>query len=134
MPIPKDKIKFPLWIHPETSKAVKDHYRQDDCRSQSEFIEKAIRFYTERLDAEDNTAYLPVTFLSAMRAIAQESDTKRDRMLFKIAVELAVLENVIAATNEVDKDTLSRLRGECVKEVKRTHGNFSFEDAVEWQS
>ena len=133
MPIPKDKLKFPLWIHPETSKAVKDHYRQDDCRSQSEFIEKAIRFYVERLDAEDHASYLPAAFLSTMRSISQESDTKRDRMLFKIAVELAVLENVVAATNEVDPVTLSRLRSSCVQEVKRTHGTFSFEDAVEWQ-
>ena len=77
--------------------------------------------------------YLPNMFLSTMRAISQESDTKRDRMLFKIAVELAVLENVVAATNEVDPVTLSRLRNSCVQEVKRTHGTFSFEDAVEWQ-
>ena len=108
-------------------------YAENNCDSRSAFIEKAVQFYLGYLSAGKSDGYLPSMFLSTMRAISQESDAKRDRMLFKIAVELAVLENVIAATNEVDKDTLSRLRGECVKEVKRTHGNFSFEDAVEWQ-
>ena len=54
-------------------------------------------------------------------------------MLFKIAVELAVLQNVVAATNEIDEITLNRLRGECVKEVKRLNGSLSFDDAIDWQ-
>lgn len=40
MPKPKDKEKFPLWAKPETLKSVKEHYRSDNCKSQSEFIEK----------------------------------------------------------------------------------------------
>ena len=48
-------------------------------------------------------------------------------------VELAMLMNIIAATQDIDRDTLSRLRGECVKEVKRLNGGLRFEDAVEWQ-
>lgn len=54
-------------------------------------------------------------------------------MLFKIAVELAVLQNVVAATNEIDEVALNRLRGECVKEVKRLNGSLSFTDAIDWQ-
>ena len=33
----------------------------------------------------------------------------------------------------LDKSTLEKLRGECVKEVKKRNGNFSFDDAVKWQ-
>ena len=35
---------------------------------------------------------------------------------------------------EVDPDSLARLRGECIKEVKRTNGGFNMEDAVAWQN
>ena len=55
------------------------------------------------------------------------------RMMFKIAVELAVMQNVVAATNEIDEVTLNRLRGECVKEVKRLNGSLSFDEALDWQ-
>lgn len=54
-------------------------------------------------------------------------------MLFKLAVEIAIMQNLIAATQDIDPVSLERLRGECVKEVKRLNGNFSFEDAVYWQ-
>ena len=63
-----------------------------------------------------------------------ESDNRQSKMLFKLAVELAMMMNVVAASNEIDEISLARLRGECIQEVKRLNGNFSFEDAVEWQS
>ena len=53
--------------------------------------------------------------------------------MFKLAVEIAILQNLIAATQEIDPVSLERLRGECVREVKRLNGNFSFEDAIYWQ-
>lgn len=63
-----------------------------------------------------------------------ESDNCMSRLLFKLAVELAVTMNVVAAGQGIDKATLNRLRGECVKEVKRLNGAFSFDDAVDWQN
>lgn len=70
---------------------------------------------------------------STLKSIVAESDNRTSRMLFKIAVELAVLQNVVAATNEIDEITLNRLRGQCMKEVKRLNGSLSFDDAVDWQ-
>ena len=49
-------------------------------------------------------------------------------------LELAVMMNVVAANNNIDPVSLERLRGECVKEVKRLNGAFSFDDAVSWQN
>ncbi|WP_322174464.1 hypothetical protein [Acutalibacter caecimuris] len=69
-----------------------------------------------------------------MKSIVAESDSRHSKMLFKLAVELAMLMNVVAASSEIDEISLARLRGECVQEVKRLNGNFRFEDAVEWQS
>ena len=50
-----------------------------------------------------------------------------------MAVELAVTMNVVAANSDIDDITLERLKGECVKEVKRLNGNFTFRDANDWQ-
>ena len=129
-----DKTRFALWIRKPVLDLVDQNYKEDNCKTKSEFIEKAIQFYSGYLASDLGNGYLPKVLGSMLQSMVQESDAKRDRMLFKIAVELAVLENVVAATNEVDPVTLSRLRSSCVQEVKRTHGTFSFEDAVEWQA
>ena len=120
-------------MHPETLDKIKELYRGDDCSSKSELIEKAVRFYIGYLTAEDKSNYLPNMFLSNMRAIASESDNRMSRMLFKLTVELAMIMNLMAANYEIDPETLERLRGSCVREVKRLGGSFSMEDAVDWQ-
>ena len=134
MSVPKDKIKFAAYLYPETLNKIKELYRGDDCSSKSEFIEKAVRFYIGYLTAEDKSNYLPNMFLSNMRAIALESDNRMSRMLFKLTVELAMVMNLMAANYEIDPETLERLRGSCVREVKRLGGSFSMEDAVDWQN
>lgn len=114
--------------------SVEKLYREDDCRSKSEFIEKAIRFYCGYLTAEEQDSYLPSVVTSTLKSIIAESDNRQNRMLFKLAVEIAMLQNIIASEQEIDILSLERLRGECVKEVKRLNGTFRFEDAVNWQN
>ncbi len=133
MSVKNEKQRFTAWLYPETIDKVKELYRIDDCRNKSEFIEKAIRFYVGYLTAEDKTNFLPNAFLSNMKSIVAESDNRTSRMMFKIAVELAMLQNIIANLNDIDEQSLTRLRGGCVDEVKRLGGNITFEDAVEWQ-
>ena len=128
-----NKCKFALWAKESTLELTKKHYKADNCSSQSEFMEKAIVFYTGYLSAEDNRAYLPSTIVSTLKGIVAESDNKQGRAIFKLAVEMAIMMNLIAAKTDIDKVTLERLRGECVAEVKRLNGNFTFEDALKWQ-
>lgn len=129
----ENKKKFALWVYPETLETVSELYRGDNCESKSEFIEKAIRFYAGYLTAEDKSAFLPTVVTSTLKSIVAESDNRQSRLLFKLAVELAMLQNVVAASQEIDPESLERLRGECVREVKRLNGGFSLNDAVTWQ-
>jgi len=130
---PKGKVKFLLWAFPDSLELVRNTYKKANCRSQSEFIEKAIQYYAGRVNAEDDVSYLPNAFLSNMKGIVAENTTRQNRILFKLAVEMAMMMNILASMQDIDPITLQRLRGECVHEVKRLNGNFSFEDAVEWQ-
>ena len=134
MSVSKDKIKFAAYLYPETLDKIRELYRGNGSSSKSEFIEKAVRFYIGYLTAEDKSNYLPNMFLSNMRAIAYESDNRVSRMLFKLAVEQAMMMNIMAANYDIEPGTLSRLRGSCVEEVKRLGGSFSMKDAVEWQN
>lgn len=133
MPIPKEKQKFALWIHPETLKKVERNYREDDCKSKSEFIEKAILFYAGYLTANDYRGYFPNIIVSTVKGTLDSFENRMANLLFKTAVELSMVLHVTAANNEINPATLSRLRGMCVEEVKRVHGTISMEDAVKFQ-
>ena len=129
----ENKKKFALWMYPDSLQKVGEIYRQDNCESKSEFIEKAVNFYIGYLTSEDNKSFLPSIVTSTLKSIVAESDNRTSRILFKIAVELAILQNIVAATNEIDDVSLKRLRGECVKEVMRLKGSLDFDDALDWQ-
>ena len=52
----REKIKFALRIAPETQQLVKELCERDNCQSQNEFIEKAIRFYAGYVSGKEATA------------------------------------------------------------------------------
>ena len=93
----KEKIRFALWLKPETMEKVRTASAQNDCGSLSEFIEKAVLAYLGYLSAGENTAFLPGAFLSTMKGIVAESDHRHASMLFKLSVEMAMLMNIVAA-------------------------------------
>ena len=129
----KNENRLNFRMTDETASKIERWYQEDNCRSKNEFIEKAVQFYIDHLTAEDQRSMLPNAMLSSMKSIVAESDNRICRLLFKMAVELAVTMNVVAANSDIDDITLERLKGECVKEVKRLNGNFTFRDANDWQ-
>ena len=129
MPMPKNKRKFTLWIYLETIKEIKQLYDEDNCRSKSEFIEKAVLLHINHITAENDRYMLTSAILSSIKSIVAESDDRLSRLLFKLAVDIAVTMNVAVANRNIDDASLERLKGECVKEVKRMNVSFTFKDA-----
>lgn len=129
----ENKKKFALWIHPSALEKAERLYQLDNCRSKSEFIEKAIIFYSGYISTEDSRDYLPEVIVSTIQGSLDTFENRMASLLFKYAVELDMLMHVSAANFNIDEDTLSRLRGKCVKEVKSLYGRISFEDAVNYQ-
>lgn len=128
-----NKIKFPLWIYPQTIENVRTHYKYDNCKSQSEFIEKAIAFYIGYLDEEKSVNYLSPLITETVKATIAGTEQRLSRLMFKVAVELGKISNMLAAVNDIDDETLKQLQAMCVNEVRRINGIISYEDAVEFQ-
>ena len=134
MAVPKEKERFVIYLYPETLEKIKELYRNDDCRTQSQFVEKAIRFYIGRLLADDEESYLPNAMLSTMKSIVAESENKISRIIFKVAVELGMIQNAFAYSHQdITAGSLARLRESVEHEVKCTNGILTLEDADEWQ-
>lgn len=128
-----EKRKFALWISRDTINRAKKTYKDDNCSSTSEFIEKAVLFYLGYLSTQENQDYLARVIPATVKGILDESENRTRRLLFKMAVEQAVISNILAAVCEVNQQELKRLRGQCVQEIRRTNGMISFENALDWQ-
>ena len=129
----QNKVKFPLWAYPETLKDVEVNYKNDNCKSQSEFIEKAIRFYIGYLDEEKSVNYISPMITETVKAQIKGTEQRLARLIFKVAVELGKLSHMTAAMNDVDEETLKSLHAMCVTEVRKINGIIDYEDAVEYQ-
>ena len=54
----KGKQKTTVFFTPSVRGKIEDTYRSDNCKSQSEFIEKAVEFYLGYLNTKNAGAFL----------------------------------------------------------------------------
>ena len=127
------KKRYTFRVNDEVMNLVYKWYQDDNCATLNEFIEKAIRFYAGYVASEHNRNYFPNIVISTMKSIMRDSENRQNRNLFRIAVELGMLMNVMAATHDIPEDALVKLRGDCIEEIKRINGTLSLDTAVEWQ-
>ena len=127
------KIKFALWIAPEAKEIIAESFRQDNCKSMSEFVEKAILFYSGYLHARRAEYYLPRVLGSVLQGTLGIFADRIGKLLFKLAVESNIGNHILAADTDMDVETYERLRSRSLREVKQTHGEISFEDDLIFQ-
>ena len=133
MNLKKENKKHSVWLSESAWTDVESRYRQDNCSTRNEFIEKAIRFYSGYLDAESADAYLPQVLANVLEGKLGALGERIGRLLFKLSVDQNLMGNILAAGIEIDPDQLRKARVRCVKEVKETNGEICFEDAVRYQ-
>ena len=126
----KGKEKFALWITPECKQLVDDCYADDQCQSRSEYIEKAILFYTGFLYAEKADRYLPKVLQQILSGTLDRFAERIGWQLFKLAVEQNVNNHILASDTDIDARSYQKMRGLSMDEVKRTNGRIDFEDAL----
>ena len=129
----RENVKKTWYLRPSTAEMVEALFQENNCGTQSEFVEKALLYYIGYLKAEKNMDYLSPTIMPSMRAASDEGITRITRMLFKLAVESAVMNNLIAATVQFDPEQYNTLRRESERMVRKTNGDFGMTDALKWQ-
>ena len=129
----KNKDRHTIWLTDEAWAKVKGHYRTDNCSTQNEYIEKAIQFYSGYLDTEQADSYLPRILSDVLEGKLSALGNRVGKLLFKLSVDDAVMANLIAAISDVDLDTLKKMRVKCIRDVKATNGEVTFEDAYRYQ-
>jgi metal-responsive CopG/Arc/MetJ family transcriptional regulator len=128
------RVRVGITILQEAIECADRNLKIANCKSRSEFIEKAISFYAGYLSANAHTDFLANVITTLVAGTVSVTENRLARLQFKEAVELAKLSHMLAAVSDVDDDTLRRLHVRCVDEVKRINGVVKFEDAVQYQN
>jgi hypothetical protein len=127
------KKRTAVWLYPETIDKMDNLLERDNCKSRSEFIDKALNFYMGYLVSEDTTGYLSKILISAMQGTLKETENRNSSNLFRLSVEMSMMMNILAAGLEISDEELRNLRGRCVQQVKKTRGKVSMEEAIKFQ-
>ena len=114
----------------ETSRRLEQWYIADNCKSKNEFILKAMNFYIDYLEIDDNKTLLPLAVMTAIdgrMAMLENHIARRD---FTREVELDILVGLIPDAFEFDRDDLKRRRAQSVRNVRSTNGLISLEKRI----
>ena len=129
----EEKHRHTVWLTGEAWAEVQKHYKEDNCSTLNEYIEKAIRFYSGYLNMDHAASYLPRVLAGVLDSKLDALGSRIGKLLFKLTVDDAIMGNLIANGMNIDFDTLQKLRAKCILDVKNTNGEIDFEDALKFQ-
>lgn len=127
------KERHTVWLSKEAWNKVRQLYHQDNCTTCNEFIEKAIQFYCGYLHAQNAAAYLPEVLHTMLEGTLEGFGDRIGSVLYKQAIELNIMNHILAADTDMDIPTYERLRGLSTREVQSSNGKVSFKDALKYQ-
>ena len=126
----ESRERLPLRMRPETRRRIEQWYAADNCQSMNEIVEKAVNFYIDHLEVQDNKTLLPTAVMSAIDGRLGVLENHIARREFTREVELDLIIGIIADSFEFDRDDLKRRRAQSVRNVKATNGLISLEKRV----
>lgn len=127
------KKRTAVWLTPGVIRRMDGWLEEDNCKTRSEFIEKALRFYMGCLATEDTSEYLSRALVDTLRGTLADNENRLRTLLFKLCVEVNMMGHTVAAHFRADPVNRRELRAYAVDEVRRTNGKISFDDALELQ-
>lgn len=128
------KMRIPVWITPKTLEQIDKIFLNENFKSRSEFIEKASEFYIGYISSKENLEYLSSVLVSTIDGRVSLTEDRLCKLIFKMSVEISMLMNLYAVELDVDDDMLNRLRGKCIKDIKKTNGNINLKSIIEYQN
>ena len=102
--------------------------------SRSEFICDAIMHYIAVINMQESSRVLTPALESVIGSKIAMTEDRISRIIFKLGVEVAMMNNILASTHNIDPDSMEALRRYCTDEIASIGGKYRLEDAVEFQA
>lgn len=123
----EDKKRISLFIEPDLVKRIDDSLNRTDVSSRNEFIVEAVKFYLGYLSAEEDATYLVRSIDKSIGSAVKSMEDRTAKLIFKLAVEMSMMMNILAANLEIDEEVIRKLRIKCVKDLNKTINNLNLE-------
>ena len=101
--------RLALRMQPKTRRRIEQWYVADNCLSMNEFVEKAVNFYVDHLEIQDNQTLLPMAIQSAIDGRLRRMEDYIARSNFTRNVEQDMTNGIIAEAFEMDREDLKSL-------------------------
>lgn len=120
------KTKYAIYLYPSQMEEIKSLLEQANAKSQSEFVSDTIQFYIGYLQQGKNVNYLAPIISSVMKEEIGGTEKNISQILFKLAVESAMVSNLLAAQIRVTNEQMNALRKSCSTMVAENNGIIQF--------
>lgn len=131
----KDNIKRIAITADEKTLELCDLMLKDgEARNRSRLICKAVKYYYAYLNRAQNTEYLTEVSKNVFDKRLNTTEKRISTSIFKLAVEIASLMNVLAGAFELDDQKVQRMKHRVIREVKELNGGINLEDIIRYQN
>ena len=127
------KNKYAIYLYPSLVEEVDTLMKNANTTSRSEFISDALRFYVGYLKQGKNVDYLAPIIAQTIKEEIRSTEKNISQILFKLAVEAAMLAELQATQIRVTNDQMDQLRQMCSRIVAENNGIITFEKAYDHQ-
>ena len=127
------KSKYSFYLYPSQMEEIKSFMDQANAKSQSEFVSDAIRFYVGYLQQGKNVDYLAPIIAQTIKEEIRSTEKNISQILFKLAVESAMLSELQATQIRVTDEQMEQLRRICSRIVSENNGIITFDKAYKHQ-
>ena len=127
------KTKYAIYLYPSQMEEIKNLVDQANAKSQSEFVSDAIRFYIGYLQQGKNVDYLAPIIAQTIQEEIRNTEKNISQILFKLAVESAMLAELQATQIHVNDEQMEQLRRMCSRIVAENNGIITLEKAIKHQ-
>ena len=126
----ENKKRIGITISPEAIDIADKVVNANGCRSRSDSIEKAIKFYAGYVSTKDHSGFIAETVAIALKEYIKTTENRLAQMGFKLSVEMAKIAHMIAPLCEINESELYGLHLNCVEELKNTDGIVKLENVI----
>lgn len=125
-----DKKRVSLYIDADILQKIDNSMKKSKSRSRNEFLIEAAQFYMGYLNKDNDARFLTESVDLSISSSVTKMEDRIAKVLFKFAVEMSMMMHLLAANLDLQKDTMSSLRRQCIDELKKSSGYLSFEKTM----
>ena len=126
----EEKYTLTIRMDDEIKQEIQERMDDAHVRSLNAFVLKAIEFYLGYLRQGKNLNYISPILASSIKGEMKNIEHNLSEIIFKMAVQLSMLTQIVADEKEFYPDYLEELQKWCAEKVASTNGIITLEDTL----